>query len=128
MLRQRLVRHLNAATMASKQDVVNIKASVSTNLSGETIQVRPQNNYDNSHAGTCAGSNSVFFELMRLVPRLSAEEPEAILRFIIRLVEIYALGLSDDTSFVVRILPLVSGAVFRFFLRLFKEWEDLGAV
>jgi len=127
VLRQRLVRHLNAATMASKEDEVNIKASVSTNLSGETIQVGPQNNDDNSHAGACAGSNSVFVELMRQVPRLSAEEPEAILRFIIRFDEIYALGLSDDRSFVVRILPLVSGTVLGFFgdcLRNGRTWEQ----
>ena len=68
VLRQILVCHLNAVTMASKQDEVNIKASVSTNLSGVMTQVRPQNNDNNSHAGACAGSNSVFVELMRQVP------------------------------------------------------------
>jgi len=110
-----------------KQDEVNIKASVSTNLPGETIHVGPQNNDNNSHAGACAGSNSVFLELMRQVPRLSAEEPEAILRFIIRLDEIYALGLNDDGLFVVRILPLVSGAVLGYFgdcLRNGRTWEQ----
>ena len=105
---------------------VNIKASVSMNLSGVMIQVRSENNYDNSHAGACAGSNCVFVELMRQVC-LSAEDPEAILRFIIRLDEIYALGLSDDRSFAVRILPLVSGAVLGFFgdcLRNGRTWEQ----
>ena len=58
---------------------------------------------------------------------MSAEEPEAILPFIVRLDEIYALGPSDDRSFVVRILPLVSGAVFGFFgdcLRNGRTWEQ----
>jgi len=58
---------------------------------------------------------------------LVAEEPEAILRFIVRLNEIYILGLGDDRSFVVRILPLVSGAVLRFFgdyLRNGRTWEQ----
>ena len=37
------------------------------------------------------------------------------------------LGLSDDTPFVVRILPLVSGALLRFFgdcLRNERSWEQ----
>ena len=114
VLRQRLVRHLSAGTMASKQDDVNIKARVSTKFSGETIQVGPHKTYDSSHAGANGAPNSVLVELIWLFPRLSTENPEAILRFIARLDEIYALGLSDDRSFVVRILPLVSGAILRF--------------
>ena len=58
---------------------------------------------------------------------MSTEEPEAILRFIVRFDEIYALGLSDDRSFAVRILPLVSGAVLGFFgdcLRNGRTWEQ----
>jgi len=64
VLRQRLVRHLSAGTMTSKQDDVNIKASVSTNFSGETIQVGPHNIYDSSHAGANGAPNSVFVELI----------------------------------------------------------------
>jgi len=70
---------------------------------------------------------SVFVELLWQVPSLSSEEPEAILRFINRLEEIYALGLNDDRMFVFRILPLVSGVVLRFFgdcLRNGRSWEQ----
>jgi len=106
VLRQRIMRHLNAGTMASIQDDVNIRTSVSTNLSGETIQVGPHNIDDYSHEVASDGSKSVLGELMRQVPPLSTEEPEAILWFIARLDELYALGLTDDRPFVVRILPL----------------------
>jgi len=55
VLRQRLVRHFNDATMATKQDGVSTKASVSTYLSGDKVQVGPQEHDDNSHAGASAG-------------------------------------------------------------------------
>ena len=64
---------------------------------------------------------------MRKVPLLATDDPVAILRFVGRLNEIYILGLSDDKSFVVRILPLVSGALLRFFgdcLRSTRTWEQ----
>jgi len=112
VLRQRLVHHLNTATMASKQDDVNIKASVSTNFPGETIQVGPHNFDDNTHAGASGAPDSLFVELMRHVALWSTEKPEAILRFIASLDEMYACGQSDDRSFLERILPLVSGAIF----------------
>ena len=127
VLRQRLVRHFNAATMVTKRDDVSIKASVSTDLSGDKIQVGPLEQDDNSHAGASTGSNSVLVELMRQVPPLTAKEPEAILRFMVRLNETYVLGLGDDRSFIVRILPLVSAAVLRFFgdcLRNGRTWEQ----
>ena len=46
---------------------------------------------------------------------------------VVRLNEIYVLGLGDDRSFIVRILPLVSGIVLRFFgdcLRNGRTWEQ----
>ena len=75
-----------------------------------------------------AGANSipVFVELLRQVP-LSSEEPESILRLVSKLVEIFELGLADDTTFVMRILPLVSGAVLWFFgecLKGGRTWEQ----
>ena len=66
-------------------------------------------------------------ELLRQVPPLSTEEPEAILRLVSRLDEIYALGLIDDRGFITRILPLVSGALLRFFggcLRNGRSWQQ----
>ena len=92
VLRQRVMRHLNAGTMACKQDDVNIKASVSTNLSGQMIQVEPHNIDDYSHEVATDGPKSVFVELMRQFPPLPTEEPEAILWFIARLDELCAWG------------------------------------
>lgn len=115
VLRQRLVRHLNDAVMASKRDDVTSKESVSTDLLSDQLQVGPHVPDDNSHAGASAGSNSVLVELIRQVLPLVTEDAEAILRFVVRFNEIFILVLCDDRSFVVSILPLVSGAMLRFF-------------
>jgi hypothetical protein len=58
---------------------------------------------------------------------LSTEEPEAILWLVSRLDEIFSLQLIDDRGFIVRVLPLVSGSVLRFFgvcLRNGRNWEQ----
>jgi len=64
---------------------------------------------------------------LRHVPALCSEKPEAILGLVTKLDEIHALGLVDDRAFLVRFLPLVSGAVLRFFgecLRSGRSWEQ----
>jgi hypothetical protein len=48
---------------------------------------------------------SVLVELVRQVPALSSEKPEAILGLVSKLDEIHALGPVDDRMFVVRVLP-----------------------
>ena len=113
--------------MASQQDAKTPQASVSTDLSADTIQTGPHNVDNSSHVGGSDNPVPVLFELLRQVPSLSSEEPEAILQLIKRLEEIYALGLTDDRMFVIRILPLVSGAVLRFFgdcLSYGRNWEQ----
>ena len=69
----------------------------------------------------------VIVELLRKVLSLSSDEPEAILRLIGKLDEIHSLGLVDGKMFVIRILPLLSGAVLSFFgecLRNGRSWEQ----
>jgi len=68
LLRQRVVRHLKTRTMASQQDAKTPQASVSTDLSADTILTRPLNAYDSSHVGSGDSSVSVLVELMRQVP------------------------------------------------------------
>jgi hypothetical protein len=67
-----------------------------------------------SHAGGCSNVVPVIVELLRKAPSLSSDEPEAILRLVGKLDEIYSLGLVDYKIFVIRILPLLSGAVLSF--------------
>jgi len=69
----------------------------------------------------------VFVELWPQVPSLSSGEPEAILRLVSRLDEIYALGLIDDRMFVFCSLPLVLGAALSFVGDCLKNggnWEQ----
>ena len=127
-LRQRLVRHLNVKTMASKQDNETAQASVPTDLSADMNPNGSQSSNQCSHASGNDNTNYVFVELLRQVPPLSTEDPEGILQLVSRLEEIYALWLIDDKGFITRILPLVSGALFTFLGGLSQKWEELGAV
>jgi len=80
-----------------------------------------------SHVGGCGKVVPVIVELLRQVPALSSEEPEAILGLVTKLDEIHALCLVDGKAFLVRMLPLVSGAVLRLFgecLRSGGSWEQ----
>ena len=106
-LRQRLVRQLKTDMMARKQDDSNVQASVTTNLSTDTMQMETPDRERDSHVRGGGDSISVFVELMRQVSPLTSDEPKAILRFVARLDEVLMLGLCDDWSFVTRILPLV---------------------
>ena len=126
-LRPRLLRHLKEGSMADQQEDKMRQASDRTDSSADSVPIRPPIVNDNSHVGSGDGPVPVLVELMRQVPPLTTEEPESILRFAGRLNEIYALGLGDDRTFIVRILPRVSGAVLRFFgdcLRQGWTWEQ----
>jgi hypothetical protein len=69
----------------------------------------------------------VLLELVRQVPPLSTEEPEAILWVVSRLDEIFLLQLTDDRGFIIHVLPLFSGSVLRFFggcLHNGRSWQQ----
>jgi hypothetical protein len=119
-----LARQLKTDTMASKQDNSNVQASVTTNLSTDTVQMETPDRERDSHVRGSGDSNSVFVELMRQVSPLTSDEPEAILRFIARLDEVHMLGLCDDRSFVTCILPLVPGVMMRFFGECLRNQRD----
>ena len=80
-----------------------------------------------SHVVASDSPVSVLTELLRQVPVLTSECPEAILELVSKLDEFHDLGLVDDRVFVIRVLPKVSGAVLRFFgecLRSRDDWEN----
>jgi hypothetical protein len=129
-LRQRLTRQLKGQTMEDKQEVTGAQANASVNLPTETVPRENQGRNSDFHVHGSCGSDSVFVELMRRVPPLTSEEPEALLRFMARLEEVYMLGLCEDRVFITRILPLVPGVIMRFFgecLRSQKNWEQCKA-
>jgi hypothetical protein len=73
------------------------------------------------------GQIPVLVELLRPIPHLSSEEPEAIMRLFIRLDEVHGLGLVEDRVFITRILSLVSGSLLTFLgscLRTGSSWVD----
>jgi hypothetical protein len=113
--------------MESKHHAETAQASAQSDVSLGPSHSGPFESNFSSHVGACGNVVPVIVELLRKVPSLSSDEPEAILRLIGKLDEIRNLGLVDDKLFVIRILPLLSGAVLSF-LRMFAKWEELGAV
>jgi hypothetical protein len=104
-----------------------------TKASGSNDEVRTQDTTTtpvgagSSHGGDGGGSIPVLVELLRPIPRLASEEPEAIMDLFIWLEEIYRLGLVDDKTFIIRILCLVSDSLFSFLgacLRAGSSWAD----
>ena len=109
--------------MASKEEGPPEQASDQTDVSADVVH-KPPILGNSSHGNASDNPVSVLVELLRQVPALSSEEPEAILGLVSKIDEIHALGLVDDKMFVVRVLPKVSSAVLRFFrdLRNGKNW------
>jgi len=128
LLRPRLVRHLTGAAMESKQHAETGQASALSDVSLIPTHSGLFASNFGSHVGGCSNVVPGNVELLRKVPSLSSDEPEAILRLVGKLDEICSLGLVDDKMFVIRTLPLLSGAVLSFCLRMFEEWEEPGAV
>ena len=67
-----------------------------------------------SHGSGGDGPIPVLVYLLRSIPHLASEQPEAIMRLFIRLEDVYSLGLVDDRVFITRILTLVSGSLLTF--------------
>ena len=128
LLRQRVMRHLKAIAMDSQQEVKTPQASVSTNLSADTIQTGHYNVNNSSHVGGSDNPVPVSVELLRRDPSLSSEEPEAILWLVYGLEYIDALGLTDDRVFGFSYLALSLRCRAVISWRLFELWEKLGTV
>ena len=94
-LRRRLVQ-LKSAAMANTQDLDNLKASGSTDSSFDAVPSENSNLHSDSQVRSLGDNNLVFVELVRKVPPFTSEEPEAILRFVARLDDVYMLKLCED--------------------------------
>ena len=115
-IRRRLASQKEARKMASKDDTDDLPPGNTTDDPGREVGPRAHGHEP----------NPVFADLMRKVSPLTVIEPEAILRFIARLDEVYEIGLCDDREFITRILPLVPGGMMRFFgecLRNRRNWQ-----
>ena len=100
--------------MESKEHTETTQASAMSEVSLDPPHSGPFESNFGSHVGGCSNVVPVIVELLRKVPSLSSDEPEAILRLVGKLDEIHSLGLVDDKVFVIGILPLLSGAFLSF--------------
>ena len=129
-LRQRIVAHLKAGKMTTKATDEVIQTSAHQTVEGNVTPRESPNLAQGFHVNAGDSPVSVTTELLRQVPPLRSEEPEAILKFASRLDEVHQLGLMDDRVFIMRVLPLVSGVMLRFFGGCLKEgkgWKECKA-
>ena len=123
-LRQRLAEHIRSGPI-DPPEVRQVSAT--TDLGNNTGTDIPPIVPSGSHGSGGEGAVPVLVELLRPVPPLSSEEPEAIMRLLIRLDAVHDLGMFDDRTFIVRILSLVSGSVLTFWgdsLRVGRDWAE----
>jgi hypothetical protein len=100
------------------------QASVATDLRNGVNETSPSGSGFCSRADSGDSTTPVLVELLRQVPPLRSEEPEAIMRLFVALDEIHDLNLVNDQVFVTRILPLVSGSLLSFFGRCLREGRN----
>jgi hypothetical protein len=108
------MKHLKDNTMQTTHEEDVNQASVSTNLTNGTVDLGAQNLEEDFHGSNRDGHAAVLVELLWRFSPLSSEEPEELMNLFVRLDEIHKLGLVNDSIFIARILPLVSGSVLVF--------------
>jgi hypothetical protein len=112
---------------SSKED--EEQASASADLGQKEVEMAPLI-YGNGSHGCGEGQGAVLVELLRQIPPVTSEEPEAIMQLFVRLDEIHELGLADNRTFLTRILPLVSDSHLTFIggcLREGSSWAENNA-
>jgi hypothetical protein len=103
------------------------QGGASADLVQKVVGTAPLRDGNGSHGCGGEGQGAVLVELLRQIPPVVSEEPEAIMQLFVRLDEIHELGLVDDRTFVARILPLVSGSLLTFiggWLREGSSWAE----
>ena len=106
-LRQTLVRHIKSGSMQASSEEDAEQASVPADLVQKVVGTAPLSYSNDSHGCGEEVQAEVLVELLRQIPSVASEEPQAIMQLSVWLDEIHELGLVDDRTFVTRILPLV---------------------
>jgi hypothetical protein len=120
VLRSRLDDLLKADQMDQKGEQQDIQASGVAPMLNPGSEVGPQGDSGFS-------SSQVLGDLLRHVKPLVSEEPEEILRFFVKISEIYELGLVDDRVFITRILSFVPGGLLQFLGACLREESSWAA-
>jgi hypothetical protein len=112
VLRCRVADHVRSSRMDQPENHGVAQARVQN----ESVHVEVATNSPPVVPGTHGSSDiiPILAELLRGVTPLSSEKPEEILWLFGKLGEIHALGLVDDRTSLVQILPVVTGSLFKF--------------
>ena len=114
LLRRRLREFLSNAEMGGElHDQEQAAAPVDVGSLNVSMHNGPGENNSSGISG--GGYTPVLNELVKQIPPSLSEKPEDILKFFVRVEEVHKLGLADDRSFIMLILPLLPAGVLQFF-------------
>jgi len=115
LLRRRLREFLTNVQMGGDelQDQQQTGAPVEVGSLNVSTHNGPGDN-NSSAMGQCSYT-PVLVELVKHIPPLLSERPEDILKFFVRVEEVYRLGLAEDRAFIMLILPLLPASILQFF-------------
>ena len=124
LLRQRLADHIRSGPMDPPEAG---QASPKTGFENNTGATVTPSVPSGSHGGSGEEAVLMLVELLRASPPLCSEQPELFMGLFIRLDAVHDLRLVDDRTFIIRILPLVSGSLLKFLgdsLRVSSDWAE----
>jgi hypothetical protein len=117
LLRHRLREFLDKIEMGGPELVNQEQASAPVDSGGLNTtlpNVFVEDNSNDNQAVMGRNNTPVLLELIKQVPPLLSERPEEILKFFVRVDDIYRLTLTEDRTFVTRLLPLVPAGLLQF--------------
>jgi hypothetical protein len=114
ILRQTLSKHVRDSKMQASGDEGSVQVGSPSESGDEAGAADPPQRGDVLRGGSGGSQVVVLVELLRQIPPLKSEEPEAIMALFVWLDETYELGLVDDRTFITRILLLLVGSLLAF--------------
>lgn len=115
LLRRRLREFLRNSEMGGDDVYEHEQAAAAVDAGSFNVSMH-NGPAENNNSGTNGSNYSpVLMGLVKQIPPLLSEKPEEILKFFVRVQEMYKLGLADDRTFIMLILPLLPAGVLQFF-------------
>ena len=115
-LRERLTSYIRSS-LKREMDMKGASFAGGSNEERGTFSEAPQGLRVN-------GEGSVLSDLLKDVPRLTSEEPKAILKFFAGVKVVYELNLVPDNVFLMRLIPKVQGSLLTFLVECIRHGDS----
>ena len=115
LLRGRLREYLRNLEMGGDEVYDHEQAAAAVDAGNFNVSMHNGPGENNNSGINGNNYSSVLMGLVKQIPPLLSEKPEEILKFFVRVEEMYKLGLTDDRAFIMLILPLLPAGVLQFF-------------